>query len=63
VAAPSCAGHHIVAWHHALVSNGPTEALNNLINRIERIGFGFRRLAPLPDPGAAMRREPNPMSP
>jgi transposase len=34
---------HIVAWHHALVSNGPTEAVNNLIKRIKRIGFGFRR--------------------
>jgi transposase len=35
--------HHIVAWHHARVSNGPTEAINNLIKRIKRIGFGFRR--------------------
>jgi transposase len=35
----------IVAWHHALVSNGPTEAVNNLIKRIKRIGFGFRRFA------------------
>jgi hypothetical protein len=26
----------------ARVSNGPTEALNNLIKRIKRIGFGFR---------------------
>ena len=33
----------IVAWHHAHVSNGPTEAANNLIKRIKRIGFGFRR--------------------
>jgi transposase len=35
----------IVAWHHAPVTNGPTEAINNLIKRIKRIGFGFRRLA------------------
>jgi transposase len=35
----------IVAWHHARVSNGPTEAINNLIKRIKRIGFGFRRFA------------------
>jgi len=35
----------IVAWHQALVSNGPTEAINNLIKRIKRIGFGFRRFA------------------
>jgi transposase len=34
----------ITAWHHAGVSNGPTEAINNLIKRIKRIGFGFRRL-------------------
>jgi transposase len=33
----------IVAWHQAFVSNGPTEAINNLIKRIKRIGFGFRR--------------------
>jgi transposase len=35
----------IAAWHQALVSNGPTEAVNNLIKRIKRIGFGFRRFA------------------
>jgi hypothetical protein len=35
----------IVAWHDTLVSNGPTEAANNLIKRIKRIGFGFRRFA------------------
>ena len=32
----------ITNWHKALVSNGPTEAVNNLIKRIKRIGFGFR---------------------
>jgi len=25
------------------VTNGPTEAINNLIKRIKRIGFGLRR--------------------
>lgn len=35
---------HIVAWHEARTTNGPTEAMNNLIKRIKRIGFGFRRL-------------------
>ena len=35
----------IIAWHKALVSNGPTEAVNNLVKRIKRIGFGFRRFA------------------
>ena len=29
-------------YHLARVSNGPTEALNNLIKRIKRVGFGFR---------------------
>jgi transposase len=29
-------------YHLARMSNGPTEALNNLIKRIKRIGFGFR---------------------
>jgi transposase len=35
----------IVAWHRAHLSNGPTEAVNNLIKRVKRIGFGFRRFA------------------
>jgi transposase len=29
-------------YHLAKVSNGPTEALNNLLKRIKRIGYGFR---------------------
>ncbi len=33
--------HHIVAWHKAHVSNGPTEAVNNLIKRVKRAAFGF----------------------
>ncbi len=31
----------ICNFHIARVSNGPTEALNNLIKRIKRIGYGF----------------------
>ena len=31
----------IVAWHRAQVSNGPTEAANNLIKRVKRAAFGF----------------------
>ncbi|MGD9796817.1 MAG: transposase [Acidimicrobiia bacterium] len=27
------------------MSNGPTEAMNNLIKRIKRVGFGFRCFA------------------
>ena len=33
----------IAAWHQAHVTNGPTEAANNLTKRIKRIGFGFTR--------------------
>jgi transposase len=32
----------IANFHLARMSNGPTEALNNLIKRIKRIAFGFR---------------------
>ncbi len=32
----------IANFHLARVSNGPTEALNNLIKPIKRIAFGFR---------------------
>jgi hypothetical protein len=35
---------HITAWHEAKVTYGPTEATNNPIKRIKRIGFAFRRL-------------------
>jgi transposase len=33
-------GDHIAAWHKAHVSNGPTEAANNLIKRIKRVASG-----------------------
>jgi transposase len=33
----------IVAWHRAHVTNGPTEAVNNLIKRVKRIAFGMTR--------------------
>jgi transposase len=31
----------IAAWHQARVSNGPTEAANNLVKRVKRVAFGF----------------------
>jgi transposase len=31
----------IVAWHRSHVSNGPTEAANNLVKRVKRAAFGF----------------------
>jgi transposase len=33
--------HQIAAWHQAHVSNGPTEAANNLIKRVKRVAFGL----------------------
>jgi hypothetical protein len=33
----------IVAWRQAHVTNGPTEAINNLVKRVKRVAFGFRR--------------------
>ena len=35
----------ITNWHLSGVTNGPTEALNNLIKRIKRAAFGFRNFA------------------
>jgi transposase len=37
--------HQIAAWHRAQVSNGPTEAANNLIKRVKRTVFGFTSLS------------------
>jgi len=31
----------IAAWHDCHFTNGPTEAMNNLIKRIKRVAFGF----------------------
>ncbi len=33
----------ICNWHHAKATNGPAEAVNNLIKRVKRVAFGFRR--------------------
>ncbi len=33
--------YQIVAWHRAQVTNGPTEAANNLLKRVKRAAFGF----------------------
>ena len=30
----------IAAWHQARFTNGPTEAINNLVKRIKRVAFG-----------------------
>ncbi len=35
----------IIAWHRSHVSNGPTEALNNLIKRVKRVAFGMQNFA------------------
>jgi transposase len=31
----------ITAWHACHLTNGPTEAMNNLIKRVKRVAFGF----------------------
>ena len=33
--------HEIAAWHTAHVTNGPTEAVNNLVKRVKRAAFGI----------------------
>ena len=35
----------IVSWHHARFTDGPTEAINNLIKRVKRAASGFRHFA------------------
>lgn len=31
----------ITAWHACHLTNGPTEAINNLITWVKRVAFGF----------------------
>jgi transposase len=33
--------HQIAAWHRCHHTNGPTEAINNLVKRIKRVAFGM----------------------
>jgi len=33
----------IVAWHRAHATNASTEAMNNIIKRVKRVAFGFKR--------------------
>ena len=33
--------HQIAAWHQAKFTNGPTEAINNLVKRVKRVAFGI----------------------
>ena len=33
--------HQIAAWHRARHTNGPTEAVNNLVKRVKRVAFGI----------------------
>ena len=35
----------IAAWHASHVSNGPTEAVNNLVKRVKRVAFGLTNFA------------------
>ena len=38
----------IIAWHQLHITNGPTEAMNNLAKRVKRVAFGFRSLRNYP---------------
>jgi hypothetical protein len=60
--------HQIAAWHRADVTNGPTEAVNNLIKRVKRAAFGFTsfrnyRIRSLPTPGSPTGTCPPPSDP
>jgi transposase len=33
--------HQISAWHRCRHTNGPTEAINNLVKRVKRVAFGL----------------------
>jgi hypothetical protein len=47
----------IAAWHQAKFTNGPTEAVNNLIKRVTRVRD--HELDQLPHPIAGLRRQPD----
>lgn len=47
----------ITAWHRSHVSNGPTEAVNNLAKRIKRGRVRARQLSTSPSPLPALRRQ------
>jgi len=47
---------NICNFHLARVSNGPTEALNNLIKAHQTHRLRLPELRELPDPSAALRR-------
>ncbi len=42
--------HEVLAYHTTGLSNGPTEAVNLLIEKVRRIGHGFRKLRQLSAP-------------
>ena len=47
----------ITNWHLSRVTNGPTEALNNLIKPIKQAAFGFWNFGELLYPGNPIRRD------
>ena len=56
-------GRTLGRWHHQIINwhqsghQRPYRSADNLIKRVKRTAFGFRRFSQLPDPGAALRRE------
>lgn len=46
----------ISAWHRARFTNGPTEAVNNLVKQVKRVSVRDHELDELPHPRTALRR-------
>ncbi len=49
----------IAAWHQAKFTNGPTEAVNNLIKRVKRVAFGITNWTNYRTRSTALRRQPD----
>ena len=47
----------IISWRRARVTNGPTEAVNNLVKRVKRAAFGFRRFATIASEGCSTQAD------
>jgi len=48
----------ILAWHRSHVTNGPTEAINNLVKRVTRVACSECAASGTTATGAALRRTP-----
>jgi transposase len=51
--------HQISAWHRAKFTNGPTEAVNNLVKRVKKVAFGITNWTNYPTRALLYPRRPN----